>query len=333
MAAIVLGLGTSHTPMLSTSVDFWSARLDGDRALFEDRWDDLVSARSASLADQLRPEVWAERHARVQAAIDELHRALVEAEVDVLVIVGDDQEEVFPPGTLPPISVWCAGSAVDQPPDPLTLPAFRVASLWAFHSPDGPTVYPCRDDLAARLADQLGSAGFDVATVWSPPPGRHLGHAFTFVQRRLVQGDPVPMVPLLLNTFYPRSQPSVRRCLDLGSQLADAIAAWPGRERVAVVASGGLSHHLVDDELDRRLLMALAAADGDELLRAWPDSSFGDGDRPCGTGESKNWIVAGSAARAAGLTMDVVAYEPLYRTPAGTGVGAAFCRWLSPGGS
>ena len=107
-------------------------------------------------------------------------------------------------------------------------------------------------------------------------------------------GMPMPMVPILLNTFFPLSQPSVERCDRFGVALAEAIATWPGSERVALVASGGLSHHLVDEDFDRRLLAALGAPTPDALA-AFTDDDFVDGERPCGTGESKNWIVVAAA--------------------------------------
>jgi hypothetical protein len=325
MAAIVAGLGTSHSPMLSTAPELWAARLEGDRKMFEDEWEELVSARGTLLADEISATRWAQRHARVQRAIAELSASLAAVSADVLVVVGDDQEEVFPRGSLPPFAIWCGDDAVDNPPDPATLPAFRVASLWGYHDTQ-PTTYQCHPALARHLVKALSDDDFDVMTVAEQPPSRHLGHAFTFVQRRINGASRLPMVPVLLNTFFPESQPSVRRCHNLGAALVRAIQSWPGAERVALVASGGLSHHLVDEDLDRRLLAALASDSADDVLTIG-ESRFTDGTVPCGTGESKNWIVVGSAMREVCMTFEVLSYEPLYRTPAGTGVGAWFARW------
>jgi len=44
-----------------------------------------------------------------------------------------------------------------------------------------------------------------------------------------------------------------------------------------------------------------------------------------GSSEILNWIALAGAASP--LAMQWSAYEPLYRTPAGTGVGAAFAIW------
>ena len=325
MAAIVAGLGTSHSPMLSTVPELWAARLEGDRKMFDGKWDELVSSRSAGLADEISATRWAQRHARVQQAIAELSATLATASADALIVIGDDQEEVFPRGSLPPFAIWCGDDAVDNPPDPATLPDYRVASLWGYHDTQ-PTTYLCHPALARHLVKALSDDDFDVMTVAEQPPSGHLGHAFTFVQRRVNGASRLPIVPVLLNTFFPESQPSVRRCQRLGTALARAIQSWPGAERVALVASGGLSHHLIDEDLDRRLLAALASDSAEDVLTIG-ESRFTDGRVPCGTGESKNWIVVGSAMREVGMTFEVLSYEPLYRTLAGTGVGACFARW------
>ena len=63
MAEIVLGIGTSHGPMLVTDTELWSARLPADRTALHawrgKRWsfDDLVETlgirdASATLVDQ-----------------------------------------------------------------------------------------------------------------------------------------------------------------------------------------------------------------------------------------------------------------------------------------
>jgi 2,3-dihydroxyphenylpropionate 1,2-dioxygenase len=53
----------------------------------------------------------------------------------------------------------------------------------------------------------------------------------------------VPVVPLVVNVFA-APLPRLDRCAALGRNLADAVAALPGDLRVAVIASGGLSHRL-----------------------------------------------------------------------------------------
>lgn len=52
-----------------------------------------------------------------------------------------------------------------------------------------------------------------------------------------------PIIPMAVNVIFdPR--PSPRRCWELGQTLREAIATYPDDIRVAVVGTGGLSHHL-----------------------------------------------------------------------------------------
>jgi protocatechuate 4,5-dioxygenase beta chain len=57
---------------------------------------------------------------------------------------------------------------------------------------------------------------------------------------------PVRVVPLLVNVIqYP--QPSAARCYALGRALGRAIGSFPGREKVAVFGTGGMSHQLAGE--------------------------------------------------------------------------------------
>jgi hypothetical protein len=129
----------------------------------------------------------------------------------------------------------------------------------------------------------------------------------------------VPIVPVLLNTYFPPNQPTPRRCYQLGRAIRQAVEAWPTSKRVGIVASGGLSHFFVDEALDRRVLELLAKkdVDGIALLPAAQLES--------GSSEIRNWLAAGGALEH--LDMQLVDYVPCYRSEAGTGVGMAFAVW------
>jgi 3-O-methylgallate 3,4-dioxygenase len=86
-----------------------------------------------------------------------------------------------------------------------------------------------------------------------------------------------------------------------------------------VVASGGLSHFVVDEELDQIVLGAMRANDGEALRRIDPRRLNS------GTSEVRNWIAAAGAA--SHLSASWVEYIPAWRSPAGTGVGLAFGLW------
>ena len=136
-----------------------------------------------------------------------------------------------------------------------------------------------------------------------------------------MQENYVPSVPLFINTFYPPNQPSVKRCFALGNALVDAIKSWDKDLRVAVIGSGGMSHFVVDEELDRGFLDAMKRKDKNALM-AIPPYMFRSG-----SSELKNWIPVSGAMHEAGLEMSYLEYQPLYRSAAGTGSGMAFAIW------
>jgi len=145
------------------------------------------------------------------------------------------------------------------------------------------------------------------------------GHAWGFVHQRLMGQHVVPIVPILLNTYFPPNQPTPRRCYQLGRAIRQAVQAWPMAKRVGIVASGGLSHFFVDEELDRHVLEIIAKNDGDAVA-ALPAAQL-----ESGSSEIRNWLVAAGALEH--LRMDLADYVPSYRSVAGTGVGMAFAVW------
>jgi 3-O-methylgallate 3,4-dioxygenase len=103
--------------------------------------------------------------------------------------------------------------------------------------------------------------------------------------------------------------------------VARAIKSWSGPERVAVVASGGVSHFVVDEDFDRRLLDAMQRRDYG-VLAGEPDVHFRSG-----TSETKNWLVVAGMLAETNLDMELLDYVPCYRSEAGTGSGMAFATW------
>jgi len=87
------------------------------------------------------------------------------------------------------------------------------------------------------------------------------------------------------------------------------------------MASGGLTHFVIDEDLDRKILAAMH--DGDEAaLEAIPESLF-----KVGTAEIKNWYPVISAMNKTDLSYHLVDYVPCYRSEAGTGNAMAFVYW------
>jgi 3-O-methylgallate 3,4-dioxygenase len=125
----------------------------------------------------------------------------------------------------------------------------------------------------------------------------------------------------MLNTYYPPNQVTPKRCVELGLRLKDFVQSYPAELRIGILASGGLSHFVVDEDLDRGILEAIKHHRLEYLAQLDPKRL------QAGSSEIRSWIVTAAAASAAGLAFDPVDYVPAYRTPALTGIGLGFARW------
>ena len=333
MAEIVLGIGTSHGPMLSTPPDQWGQRVEADKRNREQwfrgkaySYDQLVELRAnEKLADQITPEMWRARHAACQTAIKTLAKVFAEAKPDIAVIVGNDQMEMFTAGTIPAMSVYMAAEIPNDFPTEAELAAMPPGIPIAIpgHIPPEGATYEGLPGLARHIVDRAIGDSFDVATVSTLPPTarHHIPHAFGFVYRQIMSDKPVPSVPVVLNTFYPPNQPTVGRCYEFGKSLVRAIQSWDQDVRVALIASGGLTHFVIDEEVDNAVLDALrkrsitdVAALGEPIFQA-------------GTSECKNWVPVAGAMADLGYAPNVVDYVPCYRSLAGTGNAMGFVYW------
>jgi regulator of RNase E activity RraA len=192
--------------------------------------------------------------------------------------------------------------------------------------PDHPISRAVASGLARHLVEHSLGAGFDTAASRTLPAGRYgnhsIPHGYGFIYQRILgEASTVPFVPVFVNTFYEPNPPTAARCVAFGAALAAAIASFPDDLRVGVVASGGLSHFVVDEELDQRFLAALRSGDLDAL------AAFTPSEMVSGSSELRNWIVVASAMAAAGLEVASITYEPCYRTEAGTGNAMGFATW------
>jgi len=312
-----MGMGTSHGSQVSLTPQWWGKHGELDRKRTD--YDSLIREREGTLDAELTQETWRHKYDTVQGAVSTLQRTLSDADPDVLVIIGDDQAELFQESAMPAIAVYWGETIDDIPRDMTDVPPSRAAAMWAKHNTQRET-YPVAGALGRHIVEHMMEAGFDVAQMRQQPEGRSLGHAFTFVRLRLMDDRIIPIVVVMLNTYFPPNQPRAARCWEFGQALRDAIGSWPEDLRVGVVASGGLSHFVVDEELDRGVLAAIEAGDG-KSLGAIPEEKL-----QSGSSEIKNWIVAAGALD--GLRFEVIEYVPGYRSPAGTGCGMAFARWV-----
>jgi 3-O-methylgallate 3,4-dioxygenase len=284
-------------------------------------YEELLGDAGPAIEEELKQEVWERKYRRGQEAVAELTGRLAKARPDVAVVIGDDQREIFGDEGFPIFGCFLGDELVDRPPtaeQAKRIPKGIRAASWAAHS-EQPTTHRTSAALSRHLVESLADADFDVLTFSRQPADTTLGHAFTFPRYRLGLSPGTPIAPVFINTYYPPNVPSAGRCYRLGQVIGQAVASWPDDVRVAVIASGGLSHFVIDEELDHRILGSLEAGDPGPLC-CIPRNILRSGNS-----EILNWIAAAGAL--GNLRASVVDYIPSYRSPAGTGTGMAFVHW------
>jgi len=335
MAKIVLGIATSHGPMLSMPWEQWAARVPADKQAeshpFRGEFypfDALVKLRKGEhLSDEITKEKWRSRSEACHAAIQALAAKYEEVAPDVAVIIGNDQRELFTEDNNPALAVYFGETIENRPRTPEQIamlpPGISVAERG--HAPPEDAVYPGLPGLGRHIVESVMAQGFDVSVSSRLPNGsgyaNGIPHAYGFVYRQIMKDEVIPNVPVILNTFYPPNQPSAARCYAFGKAIKAAIESWGDDKRVAVFASGGLSHFVIDEELDRTVLDALKTNDADTLI-AIPENRY-----QSGSSEIKNWIPLSAVMTACGMDMTLVDYVPCYRSEAGTGNAMGFAYW------
>jgi Catalytic LigB subunit of aromatic ring-opening dioxygenase len=330
MAQVVLGLGTSHSPLLSMTPDLWAGRGERDRSNPEligtdgitSNYDDLMARIDVGrIAKEITPEKFQERYERNQKGIAKVAAAMYGADLDILVMVGDDQQEYLRDDNMPSFCIYWGDEVVVKGHGADAATGGRPL---IDYEPEDRTV-PTHSALGKHLIEYLVEAEFDVGRSSFLDPNRGgrsrggIGHAFGFVYHRLMKKDLIPTVPIMVNTYYPPNQPTPKRCYDLGRTLRSAIEAWPEKARVGILATGGMSHFVVDEELDNMVLEGLREKSLVKLSQL-PREKMNSG-----SSEMRNWIAVAGATEH--LDMELFDYVPCYRSPAGTGCAMGFAQW------
>ena len=221
---------------------------------------------------------------RVHAALGEVRRRLAAVRPDAIALIGGDHIEGFFLTAVPALAVHVGATARGE------FGRYRYA-------------FDVHEPLARAVVEQGIEAGFDLAYTQDVP----LDYAF-YVPLHFAMPEPaVPIVPLYVNVYLP-PQPTPARCHAWGRALRAILDRRP--ERVALMASGGLSHFPGTDryaspdfDFDRALLAALAEGRGADTARLTADELD-----KAGNVELRTWITLLGAVGEA--RAEVLAYEP-----------------------
>ena len=297
MAHLVGCLAMSHAPQLMLNPDHWGLLNTREKEQLPDKPE----------LDRETAEVkWAKWNGCMEA-IAKLRQKLEAFDPDVLIVVGDDQHENLVDDNMPPFSIYL-GEEVEA-----------SVSLRYLNQPksENRTKYRVDAKLAGALVAGLMDEGFDPAYSKRTRYDGGLGHAFARVLKFLTPDAGRRVIPVMVNTYYPPA-PSAHRCAQFGVALAKLVDRLPSTDRVVVIASGGLSHTKIDEQLDEKFIRALQHNDTD-YMSGIPASVLVEG-----TSEIRNWIVTAAAANCNGTMVD---YFPLYRTRTGVGCAMGFAYW------
>ena len=231
---------------------------------------------------------------------------------DVLLVIGDDQNENYLENNLPQFSIYVGKELVA---------AFR----------DGRTGrrYRCDADAAWTMLEQCVESGIDLAYSTEFPKDHLISHAHREPLEYLQLNGNLAIVPIFINAIHVPA-PTPARCYQFGETLKKVIGSLPAEKRVMIYASGGLSHFSAGypwDHYKGPCTLGSICQDFDRKILAWMQHGRG---RELAQLSSQDLIQNGEIELRQWITLmgmiddckpELLTYEPFYRGLLGMAVG------------
>lgn len=228
----------------------------------------------------------------VMGAYSSIKARVADLEADCAIIIGADHYILFGPDCLPQmvIGVGDAHGPIDQLPGLKDKPA------------------KVHEGLATHIRDDGHQRGFD----WSTSKSMGYDHAIGAPAQLCVPETCESIVPVYLASGVDPVIP-LRRAYEVGKQIGEAVASFPGSERVVVMGSGGISHWVgmaemgkINPDFDHMVLDAVTSGRIEDLLALSDEQILAEGGN--GAMEIRQFVCAmGAVANTGG---NVIAYEP-----------------------
>jgi len=244
---------------------------------------------------------------RLTAGFDELGQRYRAAQPDILVVVTPDHWVNFFIDNLPAVLIG-VGEEHDGPPEPFMQKVFPHRTLKG------------HPGFGRHLLDTALANDFEPALSHR----LKLDHGACVPLWRMGISPDTPIVPILVNDLE-EPMPSIRRCLSWGRLVRQAIESYPEPARIAVLATGGISHSIgeatmgwIDEPFDRECIRRFEIGEEAGLTKFLEDGLPKTGN---GAHEIRDWVVAHGAARSRGF--ELIDYFPSPETLVGVG----FASW------
>jgi aromatic ring-opening dioxygenase LigB subunit len=220
MSVTVTGMASSHAYTFSDPAE-WEQRRKRTRARYAAKYG-AEPPEAAGIANETL-EANIERFAEIGGGLERLKREFEAFQPDALIVIGDDQDEHYTEN-IPQFAIYTGEGFVSVDHDT------RAAE---------PATYRNHVELARHLYKDCVESGFDLVGTEKFPEDSLISHAHAQIVTHLKPS--VPVIPIFVNAIHVPA-PSPARCYAFGEALRNALARFPGSLRVAVYASGGLSH-------------------------------------------------------------------------------------------
>ena len=313
MGSLVAAIASSHAFAVAPPEN-WDELRERNRNVYAQRQNIAVPPAHPRVNQENWDDVQ-ERYGRVRKALLELKQIIDISKPDALIVIGDDQNENYTSQNVPQFAIYTGEEAVffDR--------LFKQERT-----------YPCAAEISRAILSSAVEAGFDLSFSENFPEKRLISHAHAEpLMRILLPAADVPIVPIYVNAIHPPG-PTPARCFAFGQTIAEIIRNKLGQKRIALYASGGLSHFTagypwrfytgplgygeISEDFDRRIIQWMKDGQVEEIKKLTSKDLLDHGDI-----EFRSWMILLGAVGA--VPAQVLAYEPLYRGLMGMGV----ARW------
>ena len=308
MAQALAGFATSHATALMEPGQWDGVRMLL-RGIYAKHFGDQPPSGPVGYEQEAFDDA-AKRFAKIEVAQQMIRRRLTELAPDLLIIIGNDQDENFGSFGAPQFAMYTGEQALVNDRMSQTSQSYR-----------------CDRPFALELLGHVLDSGFDVAQVWEPHGGGLAAHAFTQIAHRFVPDADIAILPVFVNAVTPPFPPP-RRYFEFGRALREALRKAGDKKRVVLCSSGGLSHFTVAQftlagyegphtmgsicvDFDHGLLDAIRSADFDRIAAHTADDLLANGDSEFLQGIT----LLGTLPD--GTTPEILEYEPIYRAMTG----------------